>query len=144
MIGPPKTIDKKLAAWVITIGVQTEQLRYMPWETLAFGKRGLTGVREHLVIDDALLDAERNARDAAMVFLGPGPWTLADMQKKMNANKKELLECHEHFDLTLFYLNDIVDSILTKNATEACLFSLPTATIPMTIVESLKKLEMLE
>jgi hypothetical protein len=46
-------------------------------------------------------------------MFGSGTLTLIEMQRTMIANQRELLECDEHFDLELKFLNNKADELIS-------------------------------
>lgn len=116
---------KHLAAKTKAIAMQAKQVRLLPWEELLFGGVEVPGARQSLLLDPEMIDNFGNVRDAAMAMLGDSPSSIVDMQRTMNSNRKELLECDEHFDLELAYLNTYAETKLSDKLRDDILAALP-------------------
>ena len=143
MAGPNGVVQKCMYARVKTIAVHTGQCRLLPWEVLCFSDGGVGAVRECVKLSKGLLEDAHNVRDAALAMLGSEPLTLRDMKKIMTNNRKELLDCDEHFDLELLFLNEKVDVLLLAKLREAVLAPLPSKVSKQTMPSAAAALEKL-
>ena len=128
--GPACIWGKHLSARLKGIAIQTGLCPKLPWEDVLFdGEAGLQGVRETIQLDPSLVESLVNGRDAALAMMGQGATSLTEWKRCMNANRRELLECDEHFDLELGFLNGEVESLLSDRLRQQVLAGLPSEKI---------------
>ena len=136
--------SKHFSARVKDIGIQTRQCPLLPWEELLYCDAEVPGAPQTITLPADLLSKIRNVRDAARAMFGSGTLTLIEMQRTMNANQRELLECDEHFDLELNFLNNKADALISTRLRQTVMDALPSEKHHVTLASAVAVIDKID